>query len=273
MEINIPFSQSNFSNDMVNIDLNDEPRLSIKDKLSFLIKKYKINELFSENLDYLMDYETILVCDDSGSMNTKIKSKKFETRWDELKYIINLLISLLTIYNNNGINIHFLNRGNIENIKYEEEAKYFFFDLPFGETPLTSKLSEIFYTYRNYKKKVLIIITTDGAPTNKGKIDLRSFTNILENMDNNKFIITFLSCSDNKQDISYLKDLEKLKNVYVLDNYSNELKEVKKIQGSYFEYSLHDHITRLILQPICKDIYNFNKQKMKIKRKSSCLIS
>jgi hypothetical protein len=279
MELNTsPFVDylNNKNNDMVDIDLNDNQRLSRKDKLSFLIKKYKINEIFSEKLDNLMDYETILLCDDSGSMNTKIKNKHFNTRWDELKYIINFLISLLTIYDNNGINIHFLNRGISKNIRYEEEAKYFLFNLPYGETPLTSKLLDIFYTYENSKKKVLIIIPTDGVPTNEGTIELISFKHILENMDHTKFIITFLICSDNNEDISYLKDLETIEGVNVLNNYIFESKEVRKIQGNNFNYSLEDHITRLILQPICEEISNFNIEKIKNKNNNNnnkCIIS
>ena len=277
MEINIPPSPSFNDNDMVSIDLNEPPRLSRKDKLTFLIEKYKINEIFSEKLDYLTEYETVILCDDSGSMNTKIKNKNknkdknFETRWDELKYIINLLISLLTLYNNNGINIHFLNRGIIENVRYEEEAKYFFFDLPFGETPLTSKLSEIFYNYKDSNKKILIIITTDGAPTYKNKLDLANFKKILQNMDYNKFIVTFLACSDNSQDILYLKDLNNIRGINVLNNYKLEKKEIKKIQGNSFDYSLEDHITRLILQPICEDLNDLNSKR--IKDKNNCFIS
>ena len=79
-------------------------RRTKNEKLLYLIKKYEIHPYFSEKLEILHDFEIVLVCDDSGSMNTPIKDNNGDaTRWDELKTVVNIVISIATIYDNNGI--------------------------------------------------------------------------------------------------------------------------------------------------------------------------
>ena len=244
--------------------IKDNININQQTKLKELINKYNIDPFFSEKLELLNNYEIVLLCDDSGSMNTSIKDNKNInlTRWDELKSIVNIVISIANVYDNNGIDIHFLNRGIYNNIKFEEQASICLEDMPCGGTPLTSTLSVILEQYKDSKKPLLLVIATDGVPTINGKLDLDNFKYVLQNKSDNVYI-SFLACSDNNTDVDYLNELDKtISNIDTLDDYKSELKEVQNVQGKNFKYSLSDHIVRLLLGPICPEMDKLDEEKI-----------
>jgi hypothetical protein len=53
-------------------------------RLNQVIHQYEINQQFTARLQELENCEVVVLCDDSGSMNTPIQGSN-ETRWDELK--------------------------------------------------------------------------------------------------------------------------------------------------------------------------------------------
>ncbi|CAF4267956.1 unnamed protein product, partial [Adineta steineri] len=61
------------------------------DDLDDLLGEFNIQKSLGERLCLLEDYKIIIVCDDSGSMNTTIDGSQ-DTRWDELCSIVKLLI-------------------------------------------------------------------------------------------------------------------------------------------------------------------------------------
>ena len=224
-------------------------------KIKNLIEKYEIAPLFSEKLEILKDFEIVLLLDDSGSMNTPLNDGSTHmTRWDELKSVVNIVISITSIYDSDGIDIYFLNRRNYSNVKSLDEVSTILDNPPQGLTPLTRCLDTIFSDYNNSLKPVLVIIATDGVPYN-GVCDLHNFKNLLKNRNYNKFYISFLACSDQESDIGYLNDLDKnIPNVDTLDDYHSERKEVLSVQGTHFSYTFGDHVVRLLLGPICSEL-------------------
>ena len=219
-------------------------------KIYDLIQKYEIDPLFSEKLEILSDYEIVLLLDDSGSMNTPLNDTHHSTRWDELKYVVKIVISVATIFDEDGIDIHFLNRESHFNVKSLSQVDDALDGFPYGTTPLTQKFNLIINQFEDSIKPVLIVIATDGVPNN-----LNSFTNTLKNKNHNKFYVSFLACSDQEFDIGYLNDLDKsIPNVDVLDDYNSELKEVQNAQGKEFRYTFGDHIVRLLLGPLCPEL-------------------
>jgi hypothetical protein len=230
--------------------------LSKSEKINNLIKKYEIAPLFSEKLDILCDYDIALLCDDSGSMNTPLDDNSgHSTRWEELKSVVKMVINIATIFDDDGIDIYFLNRENYYNVTSDECISNIFNELPYGSTPLTEKLYNIFQKYKFNEKPVLIIIATDGLPTNNGLLDLYNFNRCVSNKNHNKFYISFLACSDDDCDIEYLNELDRnVPNVDTLDDYNSEKKEVLRIQGADFKYTFSEHIVRLLLGPICLEL-------------------
>ena len=237
-------------------------------RIQELINKYEIDPLFSEKLNLLSDFEIVLLLDDSGSMNTPLTDGSgHATRWDELKEVVNIVLEIATIYDTNGIDINFLNRNNHENIYDLERVKYILKERPYGLTPLNNSLKMILNKYRDSVKTVLIVIATDGIPTNDfGKQDIDSFKNTLIQKNHSKFYVSFLACSDQEQDVNYLNYLDrKVPNVDTLDDYNSELIEVKNAQGKNFRYTFGDHIVRLLLGPLCPELDSLDEKQVNCK--------
>jgi len=55
-------------------------------RLNQIGQKYNIHPQFISRLHALANYEVVLLCDDSGSMNTQVMGTN-QTRWDELKSV------------------------------------------------------------------------------------------------------------------------------------------------------------------------------------------
>ena len=135
---------------------------------------------------------------------------------------------------------------------------------PYGRTPLNKVTTEIFNNYRNNTKPVLLVIATDGKPTNNnGYPDTRTFQETISNKNHDKFYISFLACSDQDEDVGYLNILDKkVPNVDTLDGYLSESKEVKSVQGIKYTYTFGDHISRLLLGPICPQLDSLHEIKI-----------
>ena len=107
-------------------------------------------------------------------------------------------------------------------------------------------LKFIFNNYKNNSKPTLIIFT-DGIPTNDmGYTDIKTFNETINKRDFDKFFITFISCSDQKNDYSYLKKIKKLKHIDIVYDYLIERKKKSN-------YTLGYHIIRFMLGSILKD--------------------
>ena len=86
------------------------------------------------------------------------------TRWEELKEVVRIVIRIATIFDD-GIDINFLNRQNYENVKNLATVDYILNEQPYGLTPLNRVLEEVLFKYQNSNKPVLIVVATDGIPT------------------------------------------------------------------------------------------------------------
>lgn len=242
--------------------------LSKSQKIANLINEYEIDNLFSEKLDILSNFETVLIIDDSGSMNTPLSNSKHATRWEELKEVVNIVVKIATIFDEDGIDINFLNRQNYKNVKDLATVNNILNDNPYGLTPLNKVLQDILLEYENSIKPVLIVIATDGVPTDSmGYPDLKNFKYTLKNKNHTQFYVSFLACSDQDSDVGYLNELDKkIPNIDTLDDYQSELQEVKKAQGRQFKYSFGDHIVRLLLGPLCPELDKLDEKKIGSKK-------
>ena len=55
-------------------------------RLNQVVQQYEINQQFTVRLQALGNCEVVVLCDDSGSMNTPLQGTN-QTRWDELKSV------------------------------------------------------------------------------------------------------------------------------------------------------------------------------------------
>ena len=261
-----------------NIDLHYQPpppcyNESKGERLEKLLEKYEIDKLYSEKFSILEDYDIVFLLDDSGSMNTPLDEGSYDTRWDELKGVVKIVVEIATIFDDDGIDIYFLNRDPVFSVNSVANIDNILRGKPYGRTPLTERCNNIFSQFNNSEKPVLLVIATDGMPTDKhGHININEFSSCITNRNCDNIYISFLACSDSDSDVAYLNKLDKkVKNVDTLDDYLSERKEVIAVQGKEFSYSLGDHTSRLLLGPLCPELDSLDETKIK-KRKKQCII-
>ena len=239
----------------------DSPTRS--DMLKVISNEFEISNRYIEKMKALIDYDIVFVMDDSGSMRTQSNHDNHSSRWDELKYITNIAIRLGVIFDDNGIDIQFLNRTGLNNVISFEQIEPLFRKDPYGLTPLTKVVSDIFQQYQNNDKPVLLVIVTDGLPTNQYAYpDIHQFNTLITNTNHN-FNISFLTweVQDDFEDLNILE--KNIPNVNTLDDYISELNKVQLIKGTKYKYSFGDHVARLLLRPICYDLDILDECKIK----------
>ena len=143
--------------------------------LKKLIRKYDISRFFSKRLMRLYDFKIVFILDDSGSMNKLLQESPLNkgaykaTRWDELQEFMHISIEIASILNEDGCDVYFLNRPMAKNVKQFDELKRSFQIKPSGLTPITMILNKVLKNNMPNElneRKLLVIIVTDGEPTN-----------------------------------------------------------------------------------------------------------
>ncbi|KAF9651715.1 hypothetical protein BDM02DRAFT_3110160 [Thelephora ganbajun] len=117
-----------------------------------------------DELEILRDYNTVMIVDDSGSM---------ESLWDQACRALATLAIVASRYDTNGIDIHFLNHRKAgKHLKSPEDVEELFESVsPCGPTPLGECLERV--TIQLLKdldkgkshRKTNYIVITDGRPT------------------------------------------------------------------------------------------------------------
>jgi hypothetical protein len=224
----------------------------IIDRLQALVYKHEIRVSERDRLNVLTEYEIVVLCDDSGSMNLTVDGTE-RTRWDELRNIVKFVIEIGTIFDTNGVNVYFLNRENTAGITDPNDIDRLFIPPPTGFTPLVRKLQEILHfaeTRPDKKKKVLVFIATDGAPTDDdGNPDLEEFEQVMRNERNAKTThVMFLLCTDEPDYIDYLTKFKRtMRNVDVYDDYETEKKKIRRLRGDNHTFSRSDYIVQALV--------------------------
>ena len=227
-------------------------------RMSSILNQYNINHILSEKLSTLKKLNIVILVDDSTSMLIKDNKNCMATRWDKLRHILSIIITIASLYSDSYINIRFLNNNNNNiSINNNFNLNSIFNFQPNGHTPLLFRLQEIFNSYINYDNKTLIIIATDGIPTDEyGVPNTKKFKKILKNISD-KFLISFIACSNDIKDIGYLFKINK-KNVNTLfSDYNTELNKITK-NNIDIDYQFGDHICRIILGSIYQELNNFS---------------
>ena len=132
-----------------------------------------------------------------------------------------------------------------------EEA---FKNRPQGLTPLPRVLNRVLNDFSSIsinEKKLLIIIATDGEPTDdEGRTAIPQFKQALQRRTQ-KMFTTVVVCTDDEDSVEYLNKWDrKLPNLDVVDDYRNERKEIRKIKGSHFPFSFGDYVVKSLIGSI-----------------------
>mgnify|MGYP002394071939 FL=1 len=158
------------------------------------------------------------------------------TRWDELKQIVSIIVDFASVLDPDGIDIYFLNRPPLPKVKDSSQLAVAFANPPNGLTPITRVLRQILQEKRSVvqERKLLIIIATDGEPTDDyGIIDIDILERILktERKPADRIPITFCACTEDDQAVEYLNKWDKkIPFVDVCDDYRTEREQIQRVR-------------------------------------------
>lgn len=230
--------------------------------LEYFVDYHKINRAFAAKLERLRGYEIVFICDDSGSMNTQLNDvvgpyEKRQTRWDELKHTVSIVVNIASTLDPDGVDIYFLNRKPIFNVTKSEQLADSFAIPPQGATPLVSTLRRVLQDKKDKinTRKLLIIIATDGEPTDvHGRVTIEEFRHVLqyERIPIKNVPVTIMACTD-VNSIDYLNNWDKqIDHLDVVDDYKNEKNQILACQGANFPFSYGDYVVKILMGPIDK---------------------
>lgn len=233
-----------------------------------LAGRYEIRPDFCSKLRQLEGFEIVIVCDDSGSMAQPLDQtpsdpfgKKY-TRWDELKHYVSIVTDIAGVLDQNGLDIYFLNRPGVTGITHSEQVQPLFQNSPAGYTPIPRVLDQIGRDKAQTigEKKMLILIATDGQPTNDvGNDATREFFECLKRRSPNIYV-SIIACTDDMSTMSYLNEIDKIiPAVDVNDDYLSEKREVQAIQGANYAFSFGDYVVKTLLGSVDPIIDNLDE--------------
>ncbi|KAI8826452.1 hypothetical protein BJ741DRAFT_654445 [Chytriomyces cf. hyalinus JEL632] len=186
--------------------------------LERLVDRHEISKLMALKLRKLEAYDIVVICDDSGSMNTKSTAglsasnpfAPIPTRWDELKETVTIVTDIACALDGDGIDIYFLNRAAFQY----------------------------------------------GAPTDdSGDDDKDRLKDVLTKERSNKVPAVFLACTDDDEEVGYLNEWDiAIPGVDVVDDFCTERRQVKAVQGPQFPFSRGDWVCKMLLGPVDPEI-------------------
>jgi len=213
-------------------------------KLRALAQRFEIRPDFISRLRALEGFTIVMICDDSGSMNTPVAAAPGaspfatrSTRWTELCETVGVVCELATALTDRGVDVHFLNRPPMAGVSQAQQLQVAFaHQPPQGFTPLTPALRHVLEANREAlrERKLLVIIATDGQPTDSnGNVDIASFLNLLRGKPANCFV-QIMACTDDEESVAYLNEADRdIERLDVTDDFRSERKEVQRAQVSF----------------------------------------
>lgn len=261
----------------INIENNIQPTQTQQNnkllKFRDFIMKYEISNEYAIKLRQLEGFDVVIICDDSSSMNTVVSTPNTKdfmslpTRWEEMRTIVKIIMEATMLLDDDGIDVYFLNRPEEKNVCDMSKIDEMFVRKPNGYTPIVETLQRVIADKKQSlaEKKLLIILATDGEPTDRsGHIkDSRGFTEInkLYNVLNTsripkeKIYTTILACTDDDSTVEYLDNWDKqLHNFDLVDDYYSERERIQNAQGKSYRFSYGDYVVKILLGSIDKSI-------------------
>eukprot|EP01065_Artemidia_motanka_P015751 TRINITY_DN1947_c0_g1_i4.p1 TRINITY_DN1947_c0_g1~~TRINITY_DN1947_c0_g1_i4.p1 ORF type:complete len:208 (+),score=100.44 TRINITY_DN1947_c0_g1_i4:415-1038(+) len=173
------------------------------------------------------------------------------TRWDELKNTLHCMIDIATCFDQNGIDLYFLNRGSVDSVTSVSDARLadIFSRKPSGSTPLTRALQSA-VCHSSGEKPLLVVIATDGEPDGGAA----SFCDVVGRLlkEHPKLKIQIMACTDDDDSIGWMNTLDKkFRAVDVTDDFYSEKREVLRA-GKVRAFERPDWVIKALLGPVSK---------------------
>lgn len=159
------------------------------------------------------EYDFILCIDRSGSMS--YPAKGYASRWEQAKEITAGIAAFAAQVDDDGITVITFGGNNFDpahdvtdNVKADAVFDVFTKNQPGGSTPLHSALAAAFSKHFSSPKKSIVIVVTDGEPTDPGAV-ARNIINATKSLkDASEIRILFLQVGDDTLATNYLDGLD-----------------------------------------------------------------
>jgi len=249
------------------IEMMQEPDISVEagmspdtmvDELGAVLNKYEVPIGLMNKLMMLSEFDYLeFMIDDSGSMtlnsDTLDKFKRPQTRWQEAQSRLKEMIEILAHVPFNQIVICFLNRKERLTISRNQRSPpqlmqdaYQQVDLVFGKgpagtTPAFERLQESFVM--GMGKSVARYFFGDGTPNGGQMAQERIITMLTNRQDASQNPVTFISCTDEDEQVEWMKDAEELAPYCSeADDFKDEAAEVMRDQGAALPFTRGFHL-------------------------------
>ena len=233
---------------------------SILYQLEQLAERWGITRLFKERLPNLYGKEFVFLFDDSGSMRNTDEGATI-SRWLELKEFAANAIALGSAFDSDGVDVYFLNRPKVPNVKNISQLDEVFAKDPtdYDLTPISVKVNEILDDHRQKFKKgnLVLVIATDGEPkSNDGTDSVAKFIRTLKIRHQRVGVpelstlpVNIRACTNEAASIGYLKRLDNDESLFldVTDDYNTELSQLQSVLGNDFPFSFGDYTLKSLL--------------------------
>ena len=230
--------------------------------------EHRINTCLEEYLLKLGDFEIVGVCDDSGSMMTSVDGRADRTRWDELCEIMKKILGIAIMFDKSGIDLYFLHEDEYHNVKNPADVEQAFSRTPSGFTPLVPVLEKIFRSSmarRGNDKKLLVLVATDGRPTDEeGNDAVNELEHLMREIRTEETTyVSFLLCTDDPECVDYLARWDRtMVHVGVTDDYDTEKAKIRQCQeDSNYPFTYDDYIVKALVGSIVPLIDRLNEPK------------
>lgn len=228
-------------------------------RLQAILNRFEISIAEANDLVVLEDYDMVLIADDSGSMacpsappSQRQLGVPTPSRWDELKETVALMVDLGNCFDADGIDIHFLNRPTISNVKGSGDPAFIkaFSQPPNGGTPLTETLRRVVKS-TDGEKPVLLFILTDGVPNGGPGVFGAEIRQVVKKQSTQStFRIQIMACTGDDNAVGYLNEIDKEFNeVDCTDDYYSERAEVIAA-GRFASFTHGDWCLKAMLGPV-----------------------
>lgn len=237
------------------------------DQLTNYFIQYEVPVGMINKLMALQLYRLHFIIDDSGSMNgpsdvTMSEATPFiippgsyhdkharMTRWQEAENRLHILIDILSFIPVPSLEIHFLNASNVISLPrigkdpalFQREAHdairrtFSSIDVKY-KTPTHRVLSNALRQAASHREPTLIYLFTDGLPSDATTEAVSQL--IITRQNPQHCPITLISCSDNDEEVDWMKEVEEIASYCSeIDDYKAEKDEVIYDQGSGFPYT------------------------------------
>jgi hypothetical protein len=232
----------------------------VLDSLKVMATNFGISRLFKERMPNIYGKEFVFLFDDSGSMRNKDKGASIN-RWVELKEFARYAISMSSAFDDDGVDVYFLNRPKVEHVKRIEQLDLIFQREPtdYCLTPLSSMVDLILTEKREafLKGNMILLIATDGEPRSQdGSDSVANFKRILKNRHTkigaaslSLMPVSIRACTNDMNSIRYLNKLDADESLFldVSDDYESEKNEIQKVVGRDFNFSYGDYILKCLI--------------------------